>query len=124
MRRQRRLRRLRSLRPRLMGSGCYHTLTGNGRAHLSPRDGGAGHAGSSRVWPDFRTRNGWPGHHWPSGRFRGNGGRGRRRGYHDPRLLPRLGNDPARRRGRRRRSTLLALTTQGWTTQIGAGLHW
>jgi len=107
MRRQR----LMGLRPGLRGSGCYHTLTGNGRAHFGPRDGGPGHAGSSRWWPDFDTRDRWPGHHGPSGRFPGNSGRGCRWGDYDSGLLPRLGNNPARRRGRRRRSPLLALTT-------------
>jgi hypothetical protein len=58
----------------------------------------------------------WLGHDRPSGRLGCDRRGGRRRSYHNPRLLPGLRNDPSRsgRWGRRRHRRTLALPSKVW----------
>ena len=97
------------------------TLMGHGRPHFCAWGCRPGYTGSGRGRPHFQARNlarnlarnRRPRHYRPSGRPGRDCRSGRRRGHHDPRFLPRLGNDSARR-GRGRGWRTLTLHTQVW----------
>ncbi len=79
-------------------------------ARCCTRDGRLGNTWRACRRTHFHASGRRPGHDRPSGRLGCDCWSGRRRGHHNSRLLPRLGNNPARSRGRWGRRTLTQST--------------
>jgi hypothetical protein len=105
----------RRLRSRLRRRDSHYTLMGYRWANLCARrwawDGWLGHTRRNCRWPYFHASGRRPGNDRSSGRLGCDCRGGRRWGYHNPRLLPGLGNNPSRS-GRRWSGRTLTLPTE------------